>query len=304
MATSSTHGLGTFRVLALGVLGTILPIGPQAVARAHGADDGGDPAGNYIQRDEISSQMDGIGITERLGAALPLTTPFRDQDGRPVVLGDYFQDQLPVVLTFNYSSCPQMCSMQLNALATALETLDFTPGREFKIVTIDLESRESPSKVHEMRDKYLERLPAERRAAAARGWTYLVARTPSDDSGIKAVADAAGFHYRHIPERNEYAHPAALIFVSSRGTVTRYVGGTDYPTDLLHASIVSAGTAETSTTAGFIMTCFHFESNGHAHVAVVAIRVGAVAFLVLFFSALGLWRYLARSRSQHGVARS
>jgi protein SCO1/2 len=285
----------------LGALGAILPIGPQAVARAHGADEA---PGDYIPRTAQSAQFDGIGITERLGAALPLATPFRDHDGHDVVLGDYFKDDLPVLLTFNYSSCPQMCSLQLNALSMALTQLDFTPGREFRIVTIDLEPRESPAKVHEMRDKYLERLPADRRAVAVRGWTFLVARPHGDDTGIKGVADAVGFHYRYIPERAEYAHPAALIFVSSRGTVTRYAGDVEYPADMLHASIVSAGTAEPSTSYGFVVNCFHFEPGGHPRVAVVAIRIAAVAFLVIFFSALGLWRFLARSRSQHGVARS
>ena len=299
MASRSTHALlALAAVVSIGALGRI--------AHAHGADDGSGLApGDFVPRNEQSAQLDGIGITEQLGATLPLATPFRDQDGKDVVLGDYFKDDLPVILTFNYSSCPMMCSQQLHGLATALKSLDFTPGHEFRIVTIDLEPRETPAKVHEMRDKFLAELPDDRRAAALRGWTYLVARTPGDDSGIKAVADKVGFHYRYIPERSEYAHAAALIFVSSRGEVTRYVGDIIYPPDLLHASIVSAGLAETSTTVGFVFTCFHFESAGHPHVAVIAVRIAAIAFIVVFFSALGLWRFLARSRSsQHGVPRS
>jgi len=297
MASRSTHAL-----LALGAL---FALGP-AVAHAHGADDGSGLApGDFVPQSEQTAQLESVGLTEQLGASLPLATPFRDQDGKDVVLGDYFKDELPVILTFNYSSCPMMCSQQLHALAAALVKLDFTPGHEFRIVTIDLESRESPAKVHEMRDKFLADMPADRRDAALRGWTYLVARTPGDDGGIKAVADTVGFHYRYIPERSEYAHPAALIFVSSRGEVTRYAGDVVYPPDMLHASIVSAGIAEKSTTFGFVMTCFHFESAGHPHVAVVAVRIAAIAFIVVFFSALGLWRFLARSRSsQHGVPRS
>jgi protein SCO1 len=286
-------------------------------ARAHGAGDSdGDSAAaptatapaptqalDYVPPSPVA--FDGLGLTEMLGAKLPLATPFRDQDGKLVVLGDYFKDDLPTILTFNYSDCPMLCSLQLGALATALPQIDFAPGKQFKIVTIDLEPKEAPRRARETRQKYIDRMPPDRREAAARGWTFLVARDPSDASSIKAVADAVGFHYKYVPERAEYAHPAALIFVSARGMVTRYVGGTDYPPDVMRASIVLAGLSETATSSGFIMNCFHYEPGNHGRIAVVAMRIGAVAFLVLFFTALGVWRFVRRGRAaHHGVVRS
>ena len=271
-------------------------------AHAHGAD-----AGDYIPTPP--PQFDGLGVTELTGAKLPLDVGFRDQDGKDVVLGDYFKDDLPVILTFNYSDCPMLCSLQLGSLTQTLPSLDFQPGAQFKIVTIDLEPRETPARAKETRQKYIDRLPIVRRAGALKGWTFLVARSSDAAMGnpvsIHRVADAVGFHYKYIPERNEYAHPAALIFVTSRGMVSRYIGGTDYPADLVKSSVVLAGLSETATSSGFINNCFHYEPGGHARVAVVAMRVGAVAFIVLFFSALGVWRLLRRSRSHHhGVVRS
>jgi protein SCO1/2 len=281
----------------------LLALAPSGIARAHDGADDPKTAADYIP--EPPKAFDGLGLTEMTGAKLPLATAFRDQDGNDVVLGDYFHDDLPSILTFNYSDCPMLCSIQLGALATSLPQLDFEPGAQFKIITIDLEPHETPARARATRQKYIDRMPPARRAAAARGWTFLVARTPDDPSGIKTVADAVGFHYKYIPERAEYAHPAALIFVSARGMVSRYVGGTDYPPDVVRVSIVTAGLSETATSSGFIMNCFHYEPGGHPRLAVVAMRIGAVAFLVLFFTALGVWRLLRRSRGSHsGVVRS
>ncbi len=260
-----------------------------AAATAHadpfgGEDDYTPPASTTYQE---------VGITEKLSAQVPLDLPFRDQTGRPVVLGDYFRDDLPVVLTFNYSNCPMLCSLQLNGLVKALGQLDLAPGSQFRIVTIDLDPLETPARVTAMRQSFLARLPAARRAAAERGWTFLVARVPAIDTQIHAVADAVGFRYKYIPERSEYAHPAGLILLSSRGTVTRYLGGTEYAPELLRESIVRAGLAESSTSAGFFLTCFHDTTTSRSRGVLAISRVVVVAFLVF----LGAVFVLSRSRS-------
>jgi protein SCO1/2 len=253
-------------------------------------------AGDYVP--DAPKAFEGVGLTERLSSTIPLDLGFRDQDGHDVTLGDYFADELPVILTFNYSDCPMLCSLQLNGLATTLASLDLAPGREFRIVTIDLEPRESPARARETREKYITRLPPDRRADARRGWTFLVARTGADDAQIRAVAGAVGFHYKYIPAQAEYAHPAALILLSSRGMVTRYIGGVDYDAVVLHDSIERAGLAETSTNAGFVLTCFHYVASGNPHKAVVAMRIFAGAFLAAGLAVSWWWRRARRSRAR------
>ena len=151
-----------------------------------------------------------------------------------------------------------------------------------------------------MRARYIDALPPERRAAARRGWTFLVARAPDDDSQVRAVATAVGFSYRYVPERKEYAHPTALIFLSSRGAVTRYVGGIEYATDTLRESIVRAGLAEGSTTVGFVLTCFHYLASGRAHAAVVTMQIAAAVFLAGCVLGAAVWRSRRKRRSNHG----
>jgi protein SCO1/2 len=275
------------------------------VARAHDGDGAvaPDKAQDYVPT--APKDFDGVGLTEKLNAQLPLDLPFRDQDGKDVRLGDYFRDELPVIVTFNYSDCPMMCSQQLSALVSALPTLGtFQPGKTFRLVTIDLEPREAPTRIADTKAKHIDRLPEALRASARAGWTFLVARRLGDETAIRAAASAVGFGYKYVPERKEWAHPAALVFTSSRGKVTRYIGGIDYPADLLRASIVMAGMAEASTTVGFVNNCFHYEPKSHARIAVVAMRIGVVAFFVVLLTVLGLWRHARRRQGQPGVVRS
>lgn len=296
-------GKSTYAALALA--STVALAMGAAPSWASATDGAVDPAQALDYVPTAPKAFEGIGLTEQLGGQLPMDLPFRDQDGKDVRLGDYFRDELPVIVTFNYSDCPMMCSQQLSALVTALPTLDsFQVGKTFRIVTIDLEPRESPARVAETRAKYIDRLPEAQRAAARAGWVFLTARRLGDESAIRAAANAVGLGYKYVPERKEWAHPAVLVFTSSRGKITRYIGGIDYPADLMRATIVMAGMAETSTTAGFVNNCFHYEPKSHAYVAVASMRIGAIAFIVVMLAAFGVWRVARRRHPQPGVVRS
>ena len=46
---------------------------------------------------------EGIGVDSKLGAMLPMSLRFKDERNIQVQLGDYFDGQQPVMLSFNYS---------------------------------------------------------------------------------------------------------------------------------------------------------------------------------------------------------
>jgi protein SCO1 len=281
------------------------------VAVAHPQGEGGDA----VMAPPPSYKGNDVAIKEHLGAKIPLDARFRTQDGKQVTLGELVGGDVPTILTFNYSDCPVLCSLQLNGLSAAMPkaatpapmpgagakdgNVGFRVGIQYRIVTIDLEPNEPLEKLQKMREKYLERLPSdERDAARAGGWTFLVAEKPGDGAAIRRVAQTVGFSYTYLPERAEWAHPAALIFLSSAGAVTRYVYGIEFETAMLRESIFKAGQAEPATAVGFMNRCYHYDpdANSHAHAGVVAMRVGAAAFMVLLISAFGLWHFMKKRR--------
>lgn len=277
-------------------------------------------AGDEIPRPPPTYKGNDVNIHEQLGAKVPLDARFRDQDGKHVTLGQVLtngkvsttgEGTLPTILTFNYSDCPMLCNLQLNGLSSVLPTIAekqdgarLRVGDQFRIVTIDLEPNESLEKLAKMRQRYLERLPESLRASAAKGWTYLVAETPGDGAAIRRVAQSVGFSYTYVADRAEWAHPAALIFLSVTGTVTRYVYGIEFDPQAMRESIIKAGTSEPATAIGFMNRCYHYDpdANNHSRAGVMALRIGAAGFLVLLLSALGVVHFLRRNRS--GVNRA
>ncbi len=306
MASSSLIALaGSAGVLVLALAG------PMAEARSVAPEPAPVPAGDEeILAPPPTYQANGVTVDERIGAHVPLDARFRTQDGVPVTLGEVLRGGLPTILTFNYSDCPMLCSVQLNGLTAAMPGIGalgpspepgkpevrFHVGAQLRIVTIDLEPNETLERAQQMRERYLERLPADQRETARAGWTFLVAATPGDATAIARVADAVGFRYTYIKDRAEWAHPAALIFLSAAGAVTRYVYGIEFDPKVMRESIYKAGIAEPSAAAGFMIRCYHYDpgANSHARAGVTALRVGAAGFLVLLLAAMGVMRRRSR----------
>lgn len=268
-------------------------------------------AGEEILPPPPTYRANDVEVNERLGARVPADALFRDQTGRIVTLGEALSPKgpdavaLPTILTFNYSDCPMLCNLQLNGLSAVLPAIGerqdgtlFKLGGQFRIVTIDLEPNDSLAKLNKMRDRYIERLPEAQRASARAGWTYLVAATPGDGAAIRRVAESVGFSYTYLADRAEYAHPAALIFLSVKGTVTRYVYGIEFDPQIMRESIIKAGTSEPATAVGFMNRCYHFDpdANNHTRAGVMALRIGAAGFVVLLLSGLGMMHFIKKSR--------
>ena len=280
-----------------------------------------DARGDGDARDEILApppvfKGNGATVVEKLGERIPLDAEFRTQDGTATTLGDVLRGEVPTILTFNYADCPMLCSLQLNGLMAALpgvtaagpvigdasgRDVRFEIGKQFRIVSISLEPTETPERASKMRDKYLARLPEGQRAAARDGWTFLVA-APGGAKDIERVANAVGFGYVYIEERAEWAHPAALIFLSTTGTVTRYVYGIEFEPQVLRESIFKAGIAEPSTAVGFMNRCYHYDpsASDHSRAGMMALRVGAAGFVLLLAACFGVSfvrRHARRGRS-------
>jgi protein SCO1/2 len=207
------------------------------------------------RKEAAPKRLKGVDVVEHLGERVPESLPFKDQDGKPVTLGQYLHDGVPVIVTFNYSSCPMLCSLQLNGFVDALKQLDFSPGKEFRIVTVLLDPKETNETAHRFRARYLSQY---NRPGTEQGWTFL---TGSDES-IRALAKAVGFSYNYNEVRQEYVHPAAIALLSPEGKVARYLYGLEYPEKTLRLGLVEASEGRVGTSLDrLILFCFHYDSS-------------------------------------------
>jgi protein SCO1/2 len=199
-----------------------------------------------------------VKVDERLRDSVPLDATFRDQDGRVTTLGTALEGDLPTLLTFNYSSCPALCSLHSTAGRRAGQS-KFEVGAQVR-VRRSCSRRTSDRRRARTRDRYLAKLRDLGGKGRSSGWTFLTAVGADDDRQIHRVADAVGFGYRYIPTQREYAHPAVTIALAPSGKVMRYVHGVAPDPGELDQTIVRAGVGETSTAAGFLAACLHWDA--------------------------------------------
>lgn len=259
---------------------------------AAGADRvGPSSAGAGGSASDVPPELVGVDVEEKPGAVLPLDLGFRDDSGAPVRLRDLIARGKPVIVTFNYSNCPMLCSTQLGGLVETLGAMRWSVGEEFDVITVGLDPEESHRQAFDTKLGYLERYDRER---ADLGWHFLT----GDEASIRALADSVGFGYRYHEERAEYLHPATLILASPMGQVSGYLYGVSYDPEELQGALATAlvgGTSE--ATRKFILSCFHYEApTGFAAVAMKAMRYGGVLFVVGLIAAFGVAR--ARRKAQ------
>jgi protein SCO1/2 len=193
-----------------------------------------------------------VGFDQRLGEALPLDAAFVDETGRAVRLGDYF-GRRPVVLSLAYYGCPMLCTLSLNGLASALKTLSFDAGREFDVVTVSFEPKETPAQAAAAKKTYLERYG---RPAAASGWHFLT----GDAAAVAAITRAVGFRYVWDEETNQYAHPTGVVVATPQGRIARYLYGVEYaPKDLRFAVVEASSGRVGSPVDQLLLYCYEYD---------------------------------------------
>ena len=245
--------------------------------------------------DQVPPQLEEVGIEEHLDAKIPMNLEFRDEYGAVVTLGDYFDDDKPVILTLNYYKCPMLCGLQLNGLLDGLMELDWTPGQEFEMVTVSINPLETPALATEKKQNYMKRYE---RPSAAKGWHFLTGREPE----IRQLASTLGFGYTFDRKTGEYAHAAAIFVSTPDGRIARYLYGIEYPPRRLRLALLEASAGEIGTTVDqLILYCFHYDpaSRRYSPVAMNIMRLGGGATaLVLGLSLGGYWLREARRRKK------
>jgi protein SCO1/2 len=70
--------------------------------------------------------------------------------------------------------------------------MSFRPGKEFEVITVSFDSRETPILAAAKKSTYVAYLPEEKRADAASGWHFLT----GDETNIKRLTGPIGFRCR------------------------------------------------------------------------------------------------------------
>lgn len=226
---------------------------------------------------------DKVGVEQKLDAQVPLNLEFKDEDGKTVTLGQYFGKK-PVMITMLQLTCDQVCSAQLGAMAVSLNELQFTAGKEFELITVSIDPRESPLIAKDAKE---EQVKGYNRPGVEQGWHFLT----GTEKNTKALANALGIKYIWEPGSKQYIHPDGIVLVTPDGHISRYFLQLNYnPRDLRFSLIEASKQKIGSFVDQIALSCFHYNpvTGKYTFQIMAFLRVAAIAFIAGGLLAIGL----------------
>jgi len=219
--------------------------------------------------------LQNVGIEQHLDEQIPADLSFRDETGKPVHLGDYFGKK-PMILNLVYYNCPMLCGEVLSGLEGALRVLKFDVGKEFDVLTVSFDPRETPDMATRKKAEFLKRYG---RAGAAEGWHFLTGPQES----IDALTKAAGFQYQYDPKTGQFAHATAIMILTPEGKIAQYYCGVDYAPKDLRLGLIQASENKIGTLADQVLLyCYHYDPTTGKYGAIISrvLKLAGIATLL------------------------
>jgi len=236
-----------------------------------------------------------VGFEPPLNGPMPLDLSFRDETGRSVQLRDYF-GQKPVVLAFVYYGCPMLCDQVEQGVVGVLRMLAFNPGRDYEVVFVSFDSRETPEMAAEKKKKALVHF---RRPETDSGWHFL---TGSKES-IETATQAANFRFSFDAKSSLFAHASGVMLLTPDGHISRYFYGVEYPSRDMRLGLVDASAGKIGTPIDHVLLyCYHYDPSAATYSASILkiIRLGGVLTILCIVGGI----LISRRRETLAAARN
>jgi protein SCO1/2 len=235
-----------------------------------------------------------VGIQQNLTLPLPLDLAFTDDLGRNLRLGDYFGKK-PVILSLVYFNCPMLCGEVLSGLEHSLRTMSFDVGKEFEVITVSFDPKDTPEMAAKKKSEFLKRY---KRAGAEQGWHFLVGKQDAIDALTKAV----GFQYDYNSNAQQFAHAAAIMIATPDGKIAQYYYGVEYPPKDLRLGLVEAAKGKIGNIVdAMLLYCYHYDPEQGKYSATI-LRVLRLAGLATMLSLGTLIFVMIRRGPDRGAA--
>jgi len=224
----------------------------------------------------LPGALQGVGIDQRLDQQIPLDLVFRDEGGRDVPLSSFFHGK-PVILALVYYRCPMLCTQILNGLESSLKAVSFTPGRDFEILSVSFDPKDTPELAASKKQMYLRRYG---RPGTANGWHFLT----GDPANIHALTEAVGYHVKHDAATDQWAHASGIMIATPEGRLSRYFYGVEYaPRDVRLGLVEASRNQIGSPVDQILLFCYHYDpaTGKYGALAMGMMRFAGAAFVLI-----------------------
>ena len=179
-------------------------------------------------------------------------------------------------------------------LVECLQDIKLEMGKDFEVLTVSIDPRETPALALEKKAHYVERSG---KPSIGRGWHFLTGTEPD----IRQLTRAAGFRYVWDASLQQFAHPAGIVIATPHGKVSRYLFGIDYgPRDLRLALLDASKERISSPLKRALLYCYHYdEATGRYSLAIMrVVRLAGAATVLSLGTLIFVWT--RRERRQVG----
>jgi protein SCO1/2 len=238
-----------------------------------------------IVASNVPPQFKDVTFAQRLGQRLPLDVTLKDEAGRDVTLGEYFGKR-PVIVSFVYYQCPMLCTQVMNGISSALKVLSFTAGKEFDVVLVSFDPRDTPEAANAKKRAHLDHWNVR---DTSDGWHFLT----GDEAAIKQVTSAAGFTYQWEAQTQQFAHVSGLLVATPDGTLSRYFYGVEFSPRDLRLALVDSGNGKVGSVVDeLLLYCFQYDPSHGKYGAVFMniLRLSGALTVVLIVGYIVLMR--------------
>jgi protein SCO1/2 len=226
--------------------------------------------------------LQNVGFEPPLNGQMPLDLHFRDETGRDVQLREFF-GQKPVVLAFVYYSCPMLCDQIQMGVVGTLRMLSFNPGRDYEVVFISFDSRDTSEAGAQKKRAALTRF---HRPETVSGWHFL---TGSQES-IEGATRAANFRFRFDEKSKLFAHASGVMILTPDGRISRYFYGVEYPGRDMRLGLVDASAGKIGSPIDHVLLfCYHYDPSSATYSASILRIIRLAGILTVLFIVGGIW---------------
>lgn len=229
--------------------------------------------------------LQNVGFEPPLGGQIPLDLPFRDENSQAVHLRDYFGHK-PVLLALVYYGCPMLCNQLEQGVVGSLKMLSFHPGRDYQVVFVSFDSRETPDMAAQKKKSALSYFG---RPETSSGWHFL---TGSQEC-IDALTKAAHFRYSFDSKTNLFAHASGILLLTPAGRISRYFYGVEYPSRDMRLGLVDASAGKMGNPIDHLLLyCFAYDPTTARYSATILkiIRAGGVLTILSIVAGILIFR--------------
>lgn len=225
-------------------------------------------AQQIINSDLIKNNVE-IGIVEHLGETIPMNLWFLNEASDTVTLGQLINK--PTILFFVYFDCPNLCSPLMDGVADMVSKLDLTLGKDFQIITISFNTKDTPEKARQKKENFVQKISKENQ----KYWIYLTGA----QKNINAITESIGFKYK--AQGLDFAHASAIMVLSPKGKITRYLYGLTFlPFDVKMAIVEAQKGLARPTINRVLEYCFAYNPGSKTYTIQITRIIGTITLLI------------------------